>query len=149
MRRIAAIVLLAVACAKAEQAADTAAATSAATSGPAALSLADVAGTWDVKGMAADRDTVLLTYEMTATADTTGWSTKLPNGESPAVRVISVAGDSVITESGPFASVLRKGQQVSIHQISRLRDGKLIGVMHARYANGDTATLRTEATKRP
>jgi predicted lipoprotein len=142
--------LVLAACAKSEQpAADTTAATPAPPPTPPPISLADVAGVWESKVMPVDRDTVVTTAELTATSTMTGWKQKLPNGVNADVRVVSVAGDSIVTESGPFKSVLRKGQMVSTHQISRLRDGQMQGVIHAKYKNGDTATLRFVATKKP
>lgn len=141
-------VLVLAACSKAEQpAADTI--PPSATIPPASASLSDFAGTWDANAMPMGKDTVLTTLQMSATSTMEGWTLKFPNGAQPAVRVVSVAGDSVITEAGPFASALRKGQQVSVHSIFRVRDGKLVGTTHAKYANGDTATLRIEGSKRP
>ena len=29
-----------------------------------------------------------------------------------------------------------------------IRDGKMVGTIHAKYANGDTLTMRTEATRK-
>lgn len=141
--------LVLAACAKSDQpAADTAAATPAPPPPPPPISLNDVAGTWTSKTMPMDRDTVLTTSELTATSTMNGWKLKLPNNQNVDVRVVSVAGDSIVSEAGPFKSVLRKGQMVSIHQISRLKDGKMVGVTHAMYKS-DTATLRFEATKKP
>lgn len=155
MRRtllLALAVAVTVGCAKKEEPALEAADTMAAAT--AAVSLADFAGTWEGKTMAMGNDTVLVTTELTATADTSGWSMKLANAKNPrmtsstTVRVMSVAGDSVIIEAGPFPSALRAGQQVSTHAIYHLRNGMLVGTTHATYGNGDTATLRTEATRK-
>jgi predicted secreted protein len=156
MRRTLVMSLLALAaCAKKEQQADTTSAaatppggTSAATAPAANITNADVAGTWEAKAMPMNKDTVATTFEMTATSTMNGWSMKLPNGEKPAVRVVAIQGDSVVSDAGPFKSVLRKGQQVTVHTIMHLRDGKLTGTTHAKYSNGDTATLRVEATKK-
>ena len=139
-------VLLA-ACAKGDKPADTTAAAPATPPPPTPISLADVAGTWAVKTMPVDRDTVLATSEETATSTMEGWKLKL-DGKTYNTKVVAVAGDSIITETGPFPSVLRKGQQVSIHTITRLRDGKMVGVNHAKYSTGETATMRLEGTKR-
>ena len=153
MRRSLALCAIAlVACAKTEQKADTAtpaAATPAPAPAPAApISPADVAGTWEGQVMPMDKDTVLTTVTLIQTATMDGWMMKLPNGANPKVKVLSVAGDSIVVEAGPFASALRKGQKVTTHSIYRLKDGKLVGVVHAKYANGDSATLRTVATKK-
>jgi hypothetical protein len=68
------------------------------------------------------------------------------------VRVVAVDGDSIVTESGPFESVLRKGVQVNSRVVMRLQDGKLVGTTTARYqvSGPDTlATLKLEATRAP
>jgi hypothetical protein len=151
MRRILALctVVAVVACAKNEQAADTTAAAAPPPPPPPALTAADLTGTWDMKTMAMDRDTVLTTGTMTSTGAADGWTMTLGSSKTPIpVRIVSMGGDSVVSETGQFSSALRRGQKVSIHSIQRLRDGKLTGVVHAKYANGDTATFRIESTKR-
>jgi len=154
MRRSLALCAIAlVACAKTEQKPDTttpAAATPTPTPAPAppAISPADVAGTWEGQVMPMDKDTVLTTVTLIQTATMDGWKMKLPNGANPAVKVLSVAGDSIVVEAGPFASAVRKGQQVTTHSVYRLKDGKLVGTVHAKYANGDSATFRSTATKK-
>jgi glucose/arabinose dehydrogenase len=154
MRRALALCAIAVvACSKADQKADTtppAAATP--TPAPAAapaIALADVAGTWEGQVMPVGKDTVVATATLTNTATMDGWKMKLSNGANPAVKVESVAGDSIIATAGPFASAVRKGQQVTTHSIIRLQDGKLVMTTHAKYANGDTGTYRIVATKKP
>jgi hypothetical protein len=150
MRRILALcTVVAVACAKTEQAADTTAA-AAPPPPPPAITAADLAGTWDLKTMPMNRDTVLTTGTMTSTGTADGWTMTLPSSKTPVpVRIVSMGGDSVVSETGQFSSAVRRGQKVSIHSIQHLKDGKLTGVVHAKYSNGDTATFRVEATKRP
>jgi hypothetical protein len=63
-----------------------------------------------------------------------------------------VDGDSIVSESGPFESVLRKGVQVNTRVVSRLQDGKLVGRTTARYqvSGADTvAHLNFEGTRVP
>ena len=119
---------------------------------PAPISLAEVAGKWTIRTMAENSDSVLVTSEMTATADTSGWMTMIPGRPAMATRVIEVAGDSITTEFGPFESVLRPGVQVTTRSVMRLRDGKLVGYLMARYATtgaDSVARLRLEATRAP
>jgi type IV pilus biogenesis protein CpaD/CtpE len=140
--------VLAVGCAKTEQQADSTPPAAVAAPAPV-ITLGDLAGTWEGQIMAMDKDSVVTTATLINTATMDGWSMKLPNGAAPAVKVVTVEGDSVVTTAGPFASVLRKGQQVSTHSIMHMKDGKLVGVIHAKYPNGDTATLRITATRKP
>lgn len=119
---------------------------------PATISLADVAGIWNVRMTLEGSEGTVVTYDMVTTADRSGWSINFPNREPIPVRVVAVEGDSVVTEAGPFESVLRKGVQVSTHVVSRLQDGKMVGTTVARYAvsGPDTvARLRFEGTRAP
>jgi hypothetical protein len=134
--------LLVAACAKADKPATEAAATAAAA--PAAISLQDVAGTWAMKTFREGSDSVLLTFQMTATNSESGWSFTFPGREPVPVRVVAVAGDSIMTEAGPYESALRKGSQVSTRSVMRLSGGKLAGSTVATYANGEELRLRTE-----
>ncbi|HET9515293.1 MAG TPA: hypothetical protein VFO95_15285 [Gemmatimonadales bacterium] len=119
---------------------------------PAPLALADLAGTWDMKSMAEGSDSVLVTFELMATADTTGWMQHFAGRDPIPMRVLAVAGDSVITETGPFESVLRPGVQVTTHSVMRLQDGRLVGTTIARYKTSgpdSVVRIRTEGTRRP
>jgi hypothetical protein len=131
-------------CAKKEQppAQDTTAAAPAAPAAPAAISLTDVAGKWTVVVTNEAGDSTLLTYELTATAEPTGWTITFPNRKPVAVRIIAVNGDSIVTESGPYESVLRKGVQVSTHAVSRLQDGKMVGTTVAHYKTSGPDSVR-------
>lgn len=143
--------VLFVGCAKSEPPASE----SAATGGMATISLVDVAGTWDGTVMAAGSDTVLTLMELTATSDAAGWAMKVTNAKDAKITTdvratgVVAAGDSIVMEAGPFASVLRPGQQVATHSVYRLQDGKLVGTIQATYpASGETMMLRSEATRK-
>jgi len=118
----------------------------------ATLNLADVAGKWTIHGMAEGSDSVLITYELNATATTEGWTTTLPGREPMALHVIT-GGDSVMTHVGPFESVLRPGVQVTTESASRLVNGQLEGWTVAHYqgvAGADSvARLRIRGTRAP
>ena len=119
---------------------------------PATLSLADVAGTWNVRSMVEGDESKAVTYDLVTTADSSGWSLKFPDREPIPMKVIAVEGDSVVTEAGPFESALRKGTQVVARNVSRLKDGKLVGTTTARYkvTGADTLTrLNFEGTRAP
>lgn len=113
---------------------------------PAPVSLAEVAGKWDVKVTNEAGDSTLTQYVLTATADKSGWSIKFPNGLTVPMQVISVEGDSIMTAAGPYASVLRKGVKVSTEATSRLQDGKLVGTTIAHYkVSGPDSVLRLKS----
>ena len=131
---------------------DTTAAAPAAPAAPAPISLADVAGKWAVRTMPESGDSTLLSYEMVVGADTSGWSFNFPKRKPVPIRVVAVAGDSIVTEAGPFPSNLRKGVQVTSRTVNRLQDGKLVGATTARYATSGPDSvrhLRFEGTRAP
>ena len=154
MRRTASVcfIVALVSCAKSENKPDTTAA-AAAKAMPAtpAFALADVAGKWNVVSKNEAGDSTLATYTMTATADTAGWTVALPNRPVMPARV-SVMGDSVSVDMGPYESVLRKGVKVKTHTIFHLNAGKLTGMTVAHYAvkTADSVrNIRSEATRVP
>jgi hypothetical protein len=113
------------------------------------IKLADIAGTWDSKTLG-PKDSVVATMVLTATADGKGWTMKFPTGAPVALRVVSSAGDSVITEAGPFPSQVRPGQTVTLlHSVSHYKGNEMWGSAVAQYSGGDTLTFKMKATRRP
>jgi hypothetical protein len=134
-----------------QNAMDTVAAAPETPAASATISLADVAGKWKVRSMDEDGGNVLETG-LVATADTSGWTITSPNRKPIPVRVVAVAGDSIVTEAGPFESFIRKGVQVTARYVSRLQDGKLVGTIEGHFAtkSGDSvAHRRLEGTRVP
>lgn len=126
----------AVGCAKSEQpaSADTAAAAAAAApAAPAALTLDQVAGTWnmDVKNQAGD--STLLAIVVTATPDGNGWTIKYPDRTDPVPARAVAAGDSIVIDAGPYGSPIRKNVQTTIHGVWRLQGDSLGGPVTAHY----------------
>lgn len=120
----------------------------------ATISLADVAGRWNMTSTPeSGADTTANQYILSAMSDTAGWTIIFPNRPQPvALRVVSVDGDSIVTEAGPFESVRRKGVQVTTRSVFRKDGDRLVGSTRARYAStgADTVlTLRVEGTRAP
>lgn len=115
--------------------------TAAAPAAPATISLAAVAGRWNIHVTDADGGNVV-DAELVATADS-GWSIVSPNRAAIPERVVAVAGDSIVAEAA-YESFIRKGVQVRTRDVYRLQDGKLVGTVEGRYAtqHGDSATRR-------
>ena len=115
-----------------------------ATADAATISLSDLAGTWKLhsvdEGGANPVDT-----ELRATADTSGWTLVGPDRKTYPVRVIAVGGDSVVAESGPRPSFVRKGAQVTTRTVYRLQGDKLVGQIQSRFkiGNRDSVGQRT------
>lgn len=106
---------------------------------PRAITASDVAGKWAVTST---NDTTVVHYELNATADTTGWTITFPNRRPIPMRIVAISGDSIVTDTGPFESVVRKGVMVRNHGAFRLQDGKLVGQTVARYAVKGPDTVR-------
>jgi len=110
---------------------------------------ADVAGVWDAKTLMGPNDSVVATTVLTTTADDKGWTMTLPGREPIAVRVISKGGDSVVTEAGPYPSILRAGQTVTrLSMISHYSGDQMSGMFWAQYESGDKASGKVTATRR-
>jgi PBP1b-binding outer membrane lipoprotein LpoB len=155
MRRslvVAAAALVLSACSKPETpAADSPTADSpAAAAAPPNLTDADVGGTWDVEGRPMDRDTVVVRFTMNNTDTGDGTWITFPSGEKAQNTSRQISGDSVVSTTGPFKSQVRKGAQVaSTRMVLRRQGDRLVGVATTKYADGDTASFRLTATKKP
>jgi hypothetical protein len=146
-----ALILVACGKSKVQPAGDTTTAVSAAPQSQATISLADIAGKWKLRTTDQTGGSAVESG-LTATADTSGWTLTRPDGKTVPVRVVAVAGDSIVAEAGPYASALRKGIQVRSRMVLRLQEGKLVGTNEARYLlkGGDSVAVRpTVATRAP
>lgn len=148
MRRVALVLSLALlpACAPKDEAP---AADQAAVQAPAAPTMADFAGNYSVSAIIGT-DTVPST--MMLTADGAG-STMSLEGRANIPLTVSMSGDSVVTQSGEYESVLRKGTMVTVRTAAvRGADGAITGNMVATYkaAGGETMANGTiTGTKTP
>ncbi|UCG89513.1 MAG: hypothetical protein JSW71_14050 [Gemmatimonadota bacterium] len=97
------------------------------------IALADVAGTWSMEALTEAGDSVLVTYEMVATDNTEGWTITFPGRDPIPGRVISVEGDSIVVEAGPYESALRDGIMVTTRSVVRLQEGSVVGMFVAHY----------------
>jgi hypothetical protein len=100
---------------------------------PPALSLNDVAGKWTLRVANHGSDSALITEVLNATATQTGWTITRGKTRPELVRP-AVSGDSLITDGGPYPSVLHKGLKVTTHTVWRLHADTLIGATVARYS---------------
>jgi hypothetical protein len=99
----------------------------------ATISLADIAGKWKMRTTDESGGHPVETV-LNATADSSWWTMTAPKRKPVPLRVAAVAGDSIVTQSDPYESFILKGVQVTTRTVSRLQDGKLVGVTEAHYA---------------
>ena len=153
--------VLALGCATGEKAASTdsargsVAVDTGARAAPAAGATADLskfAGRWQVHTKpVSGRDTTTMTYTLTATGDTTGWTVTYPGRAAMPVHA-SVAGDSVMLATDPYPSVRRKGLTVHTNSVLRMQGDRLVGtaVAHFKTSQPDSVIRsNTEATRMP
>ena len=141
-------------CARRDDAAvdTTAVSSGSATPAPAAINLADVAGRWNVRAVPeSGTDTTPTNSVITATSNTSGWTITFP-GRAPVPMRITVDGDSIMSEAGPYPSVRRKGLQVTTNGVMRLQGGNLVGRTTAHFqtkAADSVLVLNTTGTRAP
>jgi hypothetical protein len=136
--------VLVLACGGAETADEAAVPAAEAQPAPATISLADVAGTWNVTAVSEAGDTTRSV--LVATNEISGWTRTFPNREPMEVLVIDVGGDRIVVEAGPYESVVRPGVQVSTQTVYRLQDGSLIGTGISHYVTtGADSVMRNRS----
>ncbi len=126
-----------------DQAADTGSAAS-------GLAAADIAGTWNMKAVPFSGDTTPTTFVLNATGENDGWTLTFPGRPAPVPTRIRFDADSVVTETGPYESVRRKGVQVRTKGVMRLQGDTLVGTAVARYTTqgrDSVLMLRTSGTR--
>jgi hypothetical protein len=109
-----------------------------------------IAGTWVIESTvktAAGKDTVV-NSSVTASADTNGWVTHLAGRDPIPTRVVAMAGDSAVTEAGPFQSVVRPGQTVTTRETLHFKDDAVWGTIEARYSNGEVVKGSVKGTRK-
>ena len=136
MRFVAALLLVALftACGSADESAEQA--------GP---TLADFAGTWEAMATLEGVENPVPTT-MGGSADGSDWTMTL-EGRPDIPMQVSIVGDSLISETAEYESVLRAGVMVSVRTATVLSNGMLVGNLVATYktADGDeivSGTLR-------
>jgi hypothetical protein len=114
------------------------------------ISIADVAGTWDMRSVPeTGSDTTATVYQLVATPD--GWTLMLPDRD-PLEAEVTTSGDSIVMVAGPFESVRRDGVMVTTHSVYRLEGDRLVGTVVARYETTEADSvlrLASEGTRTP
>ncbi len=141
--RLPALCILAVAVTACGGADQNAAADSVATAAASVQEPQGFAGRWAISAVREGSDISYVSYDLDATADTSGWTATFPGQAAIPARVLALAGDSVVLELGPYPSVVRPGVTVVSRTVSRLAYGRMVGTFEARYRASGADTVVT------
>ena len=100
---------------------------------------AAVQGTWEGTFMVGPKDSVIATFVLRASAERDGWVLLLPGHEPHPTRVVAIGGDSVVTETGPYASTRLPGETVTTRITGHYRGDGVVGSFVAHYSSGETS----------
>lgn len=129
MRKIAllAAAFVVVGCAQEEAPATDSVATAAAPAAPAALTPADLAGTWAGETKAAGTDSVVNRWTAIRTDDASG-KIVMQGATDSIPYTVTYDADSMVATSAPFTDPANpNGPKVTFRSVGRLVDGKLVG----------------------
>lgn len=145
--------LVVVACAKEEAPAVDSAATAAMQPAPAALTPADLAGTWNGTTKAEGTDSVVNRFTAMRTTDSTG-AIILEGSKDTVAYTMRYDADSMIATSVAYTdpSMPKGSPPVTFRSVGRLKDGKLVGTSTLMLASKPDSVLARstwEATKAP
>lgn len=114
------------------------------------IALADVAGAWNL-AVTTDQGDSTAGLQIVATADPSGWTMVAP-GRDPIPMTVQAMGDSIVTVTGPFPSLIREGVQVTTYSTYRLEGDRLVGSGTAHYETTESDSvvgLTIEGTRAP
>jgi hypothetical protein len=97
-----------------------------------ALSYADFAGRWNLQLLSDMSDSVIATYDLTATADGAGW-TLTPLGGDPIPLRTAIDSDSLMLDAGPYR-LTGQTADVTTHAVGRIEGGMLVGTFVSQHA---------------
>jgi len=94
---------------------------------------------WRVQALSVASDSVLLTLGLVMAPDGKSWVMKLPDRAPVTARVLTMGGDSMVAEAGPFPSVLSPASIVTRMRLTAHVYNKkdMRGSFEARYEMGD------------
>ena len=106
------------------------------------------AGKWNGRVMVGANDSVLIVFALTIAADGKSATMGFFNQDPVPARILAVGGDSMVTEAGPYQSILRPWESVkSLRGIAHFKGDRMWGTFEAVYAKGDAVQGRTAATR--
>lgn len=113
---------------------------------PAPAPAGGIAGDWNMRVDPLPTDTAPAQYVLHATDNDAGWTMTFTGGQPIPVRVLSTGPDSIVTEAGPYPSVMRAGLMVSVHSVFRMSGDTLRGSSVARYQTTGADSVQTRTS---
>ncbi|HKW48892.1 MAG TPA: hypothetical protein VJN70_15685 [Gemmatimonadaceae bacterium] len=112
----------------------------------AGLTWSDLVGDWEGQSLRGKSDSVITPMTISFSADKKA-SITYPNREPVPMRVVTIGGDSVVVEAGPYPSVTRAGHTVvSLHEVAHIANHKMTGSFNAKFDDGQTIEGTTKAS---
>ena len=107
-----------------------------------------VAGGWNGKTMIGPKDSVVTTFVLNLSKNDSASTLTFPTRAPLETHIVDMRGDSVVTEVGPYPSLLRAGQTVtSLRMVSHFKGDAMWGTFEAKYENGDVLKGKIKATR--
>ena len=91
--------------------------------------------------MPATKDTVVGTWTLDAPQDTSKWVTTFTDGPKVPVHVVSIAGDSVVAQMGPYKSVTAR-QMVNTRVVNHVHGDSIAGTFEMRLVSKPDSVIR-------
>jgi hypothetical protein len=114
----------------------------------AAQQATGAAGTWNATTTMGPNDSVVARYVLKVAPDGKTATIRFAGRDPIPTRVVVNAGDSIVTETGPYPSILRPGQTVTLlRSVVHYNGNTMTGTFEAKYSNGDVAKGKTKARR--
>jgi hypothetical protein len=106
------------------------------------------AGRWNGRAMVGANDSVIIVFALTIAADGKSATMGFFNQEPVPARILAAGGDSMVTEAGPYQSILRPRESVtSLRAVAHFKGDTMWGTFEAAYVKGETVQGRIKATR--
>ncbi|HEY5061678.1 MAG TPA: hypothetical protein VII52_09095 [Gemmatimonadaceae bacterium] len=99
-------------------------------------------GTWHGKSMPEHKDTVLATWTLDAPADSSKWTITMSNGQTIPLHIVAIAGDSVVSQLGPYKNAANNGQVETTRSVTRIQADKIVGIAETRLGSNPDSVVR-------
>lgn len=108
-----------------------------------AVSFLQISGRWNIVASPETGDTTTTAFVLSATTREKGWTITFPHAKPIPSRVLLVAGDSFVIETGPYPSTRRPGAQATSRDVYHLAGSELTGTSVERsVAAGRDSVIR-------